>query len=105
MNSMWMKLNYYISMDFNLVINFLFVLGNSLSPCSLFDSSSSSTETQTTQVTSVKTTRKRNFRVEVWELKPKCDKLEQKVENFSQELVKKYWYINDVVTIKCVNGC
>lgn len=76
-------------MDLNLVINFMFVIGNALSPCSLFESSSSSTAIQTTQVLSVNTPRKRKLRVEVRELRTKCDKLEQKVEHLSQELVKK----------------
>lgn len=94
-------------MNLNLVINFMFVIGNTLSPCSLFESSSSSTATQTTQVNSkqlgvftlsVNTPRKRKFRVEVRELITKCDKLEQKVEYLSQELVKKSSDINDFVT-------
>lgn len=87
-----------ISMDLNLVIHFMFVLGNSLSPCSLFESSSSSTSTQTTQVLSLNTPRKQKFRVEVRELRTKCDKLEQKVEHLSQELVKKSSDINNFVT-------
>lgn len=55
-------------MDFNLAINLTFVLGNSLSSCSLFETSSLSTTTQTTKILTINILKKLKFRVEVREL-------------------------------------
>lgn len=66
----------------------VFVLGKSFSPCLLFDSSTASTSTQTTQLISVNTPRKRKLRAVIKELSKKCHKLEKKVELLSEELVK-----------------
>jgi len=66
----------------------------------LFESSSSSISisTQTTQVLFVSTPRKRKLKVEVRELRTRCNKLEQKVEYLSQEIAKKSSEIHNVVT-------